>query len=499
MLKHFNSNRLQRNLLCSFQICGSLRTNTTISGNRNYFQPTTQIEPFRIKVVQHIKFRAPEEREIALKKAHYNVFLLKSEDVVIDLLTDSGTGALSDEQWSAIMKGDESYAGSPSFYRFAEVVKKITGMPYFYPTHQGRAAESILFKSWPLKKNQLVLNNAHFDTTRANIEAQGTSALDLSLKDAFDWDNGNIFRGNMDIERLENILRLHEKKIPIVMITVTSNSVGGPVSMENIEASWKIAKKYDKQFIIDACRVAENSWFIKKYEPGYENWTPLEIVKKILSYADVVLFSAKKDGLQNIGGFVAMHDENLSKRCKTNLLLQEGFPTYGGLAGRDLEAVAVGIMEAMEPSYLEYRINSIAEVAQKIKNVGYSCVGNGHAIYINAKPLLPHVPYPALALVNELYLKGGIRGVEIGSVMFGLKPDGEKGFIEEAAPMEFVRLAFPRRMYSSRQYDYVVEVLEHIYKNKDSIQGYKIISDPEPLRHFTAQFEIDELQNIKIF
>jgi len=458
--------------------------------SREAFNAKTIMEPFRVKTVQHIKTTTFAQREAALSKAYYNVFLLDGEDVMIDLLTDSGTGALSDKQWGMMMRGDETYAGSPSFYRFRDAVHKITGMPYILPTHQGRAAERLLFKSWPLDNTHIVPNNSHFDTTRANCEDRGAQALDLVISEAYDTTSKHPFKGNMDLDRLEECLRNNTDNIPMVMATVTNNSGGGqPVSMENLEGISSLAKKYGKPFILDCCRFAENAWFIKTRESGYENWTPIEIAQKMFSLSDGCSMSAKKDGMANMGGFLALRDEELTSRCKVNLILSEGFPTYGGLAGYDLEAVAVGLFEVLEPSYLEYRIRSVEYVAERATDIGYNTIAGGHALYLDAKALLPDVSYPAWALVNELYLVSGIRGVEIGSVMFGLQPDGRGGFTEESAKTELVRLAFPRRMYTQSHMDYLVEALNHVYEHRQNIESYKIISKPVPLRHFTAHFE----------
>ena len=451
----------------------------------------TIIEPFRIKTVQAIRQTTQEERLIKLENAHYNLFCVRSEDVLIDLLTDSGTGALSDRQWSAMMRGDESYAGSPSFFRFRKAVSSITGFTHVIPTHQGRAAENILFSAM-VEPGQTVPSNTHFDTTRANIEAIGTHAVDLVIAEGLQPDRVHPFKGNMDVAALEALIEdLGREKIPLIMLTITNNSGGGqPVSLANIEAVSSVARAHRIPLVIDACRFAENSWFIKEREDGYATYSPAEIARITFSLADGCTMSAKKDGMVNIGGFLCVNDDKIAQHCRRQLIQTEGFPTYGGLAGYDLEAIAIGLEEALEPSYLNYRIRSIAYLGERLSDLGIPIVKppGGHAIYIDAKAMLPHVPqshYPAWALSNQLYIMGGIRSVEIGSVMFGLQPDGT----EKPAPMELVRLAFPRRTYTQSHVDYVIEVLDYVKNNLMAIPGYQITSEPTPLRHFSAELQ----------
>jgi len=456
----------------------------------------TIIEPFRIKMVEELNFTTKEERTKHLKEADYNVFLLKAEHVLIDLLTDSGTSAMSAKQWAAMMIGDESYAGSKSFYRFEEVVQDITGFKHIIPTHQGRAAERILFSSVG-EKGKGIPNNTHFDTTRANIEFTGTVAADLVIEEGKHPEVIHPFKGNIDLEKLEAFIKeTGVENVPIGMITVTNNSGGGqPVSMENIRKTSELLHKYDIPFFIDACRFAENSYFIKMREEGYEDKTIKEIAQEMFSYADGCTMSAKKDAFVNIGGFLAMNDDELAQKCKNLLILTEGFTTYGGLAGRDLDALAVGLTEVLEEPYLEYRYASICYFADKLRDGGVKIVEppGGHAIYINAREFLPHIPldqYPGWALSCALYESAGIRGVEIGSVMFG-KPDPETGK-EEAAPMDLVRLTIPRRVYTQSHVDYLAEAILELYNERDKVKGVKFKYQPPFLRHFTAKFEICE-------
>lgn len=452
----------------------------------------TIIEPFRIHSVQAIALPTPEEREEALLRAGYNLFNLHADEVIIDLLTDSGTGSMSDAQWAAMLVGDESYAGSRSFYRLRDVVCGLTSMPEMIPTHQGRAAERILFAE-AVKEGDVVPNNTHFDTTRANIEYQGAEALDIVIAEGRDPAAEHPFKGNVDIDRLVEVIEnAGADRIPMVMVTVTNNSGGGqPVSMENLKAVREVCDRYELPLFLDACRFAENSWFIKMREPGYADKTPREIAGEMFSLADGATFSAKKDGLANIGGFLAMHDPELAARCRNLLILTEGFPTYGGLAGRDLEAIAQGLEEVLDEEYLRYRIRSTAYLAEKAGEAGVPIVKppGGHAVYLDAKALLPHIPpsqYPAQALAVELYRDGGVRGVEIGSVMFGKpKPDGT----EEPAAMELVRLAIPRRTYTQSHIDYVAEVILSVAQRADAIPGYRITESAPWLRHFSARFE----------
>lgn len=450
----------------------------------------TIIEPFRIKTVEPIRHTTYGDRKRALAVAGNNLFLLRAEDVLIDLLTDSGTGAMSSAQWAGMMRGDESYAGARSFYRFQEVVQRITGYKYVIPTHQGRAAERILFGE-AVGAGQIVPNNTHFDTTRANVENQHAEARDIPIAEGRQPALIAPFKGNIDLIALEAILREAGDRVPLVMITVTNNSGGGqPVSMANIRATSELCRRYNKPFFIDACRFAENSWFIKMREDGYADKTPLVIAQEMFSYADGCTMSAKKDGMSNIGGFLALNDDALAQRCTNLLILTEGYPTYGGLAGYDLEAIAVGLDEALDEDYLHYRTRSVAYLGEKIAAGGVPIMQppGGHAIYIDAKALLPHIPqheYPAWALSLVLYLAGGIRSVEIGSVMFGQQPDGS----ERPAAMELVRLAFPRRVYTQSHVDYLAEVLLYVNSIKTHVRGVKIVAQPSALRHFTAQLE----------
>lgn len=449
----------------------------------------TIIEPFRIRSVEPIRFTTMAERKKLLKNAGYNPFLLKAKDVLIDLLTDSGTGAMSSAQWSGIIASDESYAGSESFYRFESAVQDITGFKHVIPTHQGRAAENIFFTTIA-KKGDIIPNNTHFDTTRAHVEHNEAEALDLVIDEGRDPQTIHPFKGNMNIEKLEKVIREKGREnIPVIMLTTTNNSGGGqPVSMENVKQVSEVAGKHGIPFFIDACRFAENSWFIKTREKEYADKTPIEIAKEMFSYADGCTMSAKKDGMSNIGGFLALNDDNLAKKCRSLTILTEGFPTYGGMAGYDMEAVAIGLYEALDEGYLRYRIRSTAYLGDKLIEAGISIVQptGGHAVYIDAKKMLPHVPalqYPAWSLTNALYLVGGIRAVEIGSVMFGLQPDGS----EKAAEMELVRLAIPRRVYTQSHVDYLAEVVIQTYEQSEKLKGYKITSDPSVLRHFSAE------------
>jgi tryptophanase len=453
----------------------------------------TIIEPFKIKSVEPIRFTTKEERIAILKKAGYNPFMIHADDVIIDLLTDSGTSAMSAKQWAGIMDGDEAYAGSKSFYRFEKQVEKITGMKYIIPTHQGRASEKILF-SIVGGKGKYFPNNTHFDTTRANIEFTGAEAVDLLNETGKHPEIRADFKGNMDVEKLtEFIKKTGKENIPLCMITITNNSGGGqPVSMQNIREVKEVCNKYDIPLFIDACRFAENAYFIKKREKGYGNKPIIEIAKEIFSYADGATMSAKKDGLANIGGFLALNDEDLAMKCRNLLIVTEGFPTYGGLAGRDLEAIAQGLEEVLDESYLQYRIRSVEYLGERLVAAGVPIIEppGGHAIYIDAKRFLPDIPpeqFPGQAIVGSLYVEGGIRSVEIGSVMFG-KYD-EKGRLIPP-PMELVRLAIPRRVYTQSHIDYVLEVIIETFKNRKNLRGYKIVYEAPMLRHFTARFEV---------
>jgi tryptophanase len=450
----------------------------------------TIIEPFRIKTVEPIRQTTRDERERLLKEAGYNLFLLKAEDVLIDLLTDSGTGAMSSGQWAGMMLGDESYAGAKSFYKFETAVRTITGFKHVIPTHQGRAAERILFGSL-LKPDHVVPNNTHFDTTRANVEYRKATALDIPVPAAHDPAHILPFKGNIDLTALEQTIADYPGNVPLAMITITNNSGGGqPVSMANIRAASKICRRHGVLFFLDACRFAENAWFIKTREPGYADKTPLAIAQEMFSYADGCTMSAKKDGMANIGGFLALNDDDLAQKCKNLLILTEGFPTYGGLAGYDLEAIAVGLEEVLHEDYLQYRIRSVAYLGDILtaNDVPIVQPPGGHAIYIDALTMLPHIPqseYPAWALSLVLYMEGGIRSVEIGSVMFGHQPDGS----EHPAAMELVRLAFPRRVYTQSHVDYLAEVILYVNNIRKQIRGVRIAEAPSVLRHFSARME----------
>jgi tryptophanase len=453
--------------------------------------PKTIIEPFRIRSVEPIRFTTMAERTDALKAAGYNPFLLHSTDVLIDLLTDSGTGAMSSRQWAGMMQSDESYAGATSFYRFQAAVQDITGFRHIIPTHQGRAAEHILFANI-VTPGKTVLNNTHFDTTRANVETNGGEAVDLVIPEGRQPRTIHPFKGNMNLEALrEAIRRIGPEHIPCVVMTVTNNSGGGqPVSMANIRGASEIAHEFGLPFFLDACRFAENSWFIKTREAGYADKAPIDIAREMFSYADGCTMSAKKDGMANIGGFLALNDDDLALRCRNLLILTEGFPTYGGLAGYDMEAIAQGLYEALDEGYLRYRIRSIAYLGEKIIAVGVPIVQptGGHAIYIDARAMLPHLPdsqYPAWSLNNALYLAGGVRGVEVGSVMFGRHPDGT----ETPAPLDLVRLAFPRRVYAQSHVDYLAEIIAGVYAQRDRVPGHRIVWQAPVLRHFTARLE----------
>lgn len=450
----------------------------------------TIIEPFRIKSVEPIYFNTPKERTAILKAAHYNAFLIKAKDVLIDLLTDSGTSAMSSNQWAGIMQGDESYAGSTSFFKFEKTIQQITGMPIVIPTHQGRASEKILFSILG-GQGKYFVSNTLFDTTRANIEFSGAVGVDLICEEGKHPSIPAPFKGNMDTVALEKFIE--EKgaaNIPVCIITVTNNSGGGqPVSMKNIREVKAICVKHQIPLFIDACRFAENAYFIKLREEGYAQKPVVEIAKELFSYADGCTMSAKKDAFANIGGFLAMYNESLAQQCRNNLIMTEGFPTYGGLAGRDLEAIAIGLEEVMEEPYLQYRIRSIEYLTNKLIEAGVPVMqpAGGHAVYLDAKAFLPQIPvdqYPGQALVGQLYLQGGIRSVEIGSLMFG-KYDATGKLIPAA--LELVRLAIPRRVYTQSHIDYVAEVIIEVFQNRDQIKGLKIIEEAPLLRHFTAK------------
>lgn len=450
----------------------------------------TIIEPFRIKSVEAIKFTTREQRELRLREAGYNVFLLHAEDVLIDLLTDSGTGAMSSAQWGALMQGDESYAGSRSYFRFRDVVADLTGFKHIIPTHQGRAAERILFHTI-LKAGDIVPNNNHFDTTRANIEVEEAEALDLVIAEGRIPSLVHPFKGNVDLEALDHLLTERGDHVPLVMVTITNNSGGGqPVSLDNLRGVRALCDKFHKPLFLDACRFAENAWFIKTREEGQSHRSPKDIAKEMFSLADGCTMSAKKDGLANIGGFLAMNDDRWAENARNLLILTEGFPTYGGLAGYDLEAIARGLEEVVEEPYLHYRIRSTAYLGEKLLAAGVPIIQppGGHAIYIDARAMLPHIPslqYPGIACVNALYLEGGVRGVEIGTVMFGRHPDGT----ETPAAMDLVRLAIPRRVYTQSHIDLVAETVAAVGQRRDELRGYRMTHAPTVLRHFTAQFE----------
>jgi len=451
----------------------------------------TIIEPFRIHSTQRIRHTTPDEREAALGRAGYNLFGLRGEEVLIDLLTDSGTGAMSSRQWAAMMDGDESYAGSSSFERFRDTVKALTGLAEIIPTHQGRAAEHILF-SVVARKGQVVPNNTHFDTTRANVEFVGAEARDLVIPEGRVPSSEHPFKGNMDLEALETTIRqVGVERIPLVMVTVTNNSGGGqPVSLENLRGVRKICDQYHLPFFLDACRFAENAWFIKLREPGQADRTPREIAREMFSLVDGCTMSAKKDGMANIGGFLAVNDQALARKARNLLILTEGFTTYGGLAGYDMDAIAVGLEEVLDEDYLRYRIRSTAYLAEKAEAAGVPTVRppGGHAVYLDAKALLTHIPasqYPAQALAVELYRVGGVRGVEIGSVMFGTRHDDGT---ETPSAMELVRLAIPRRTYTQSHVDYVGEVIREVAGQRETIRGLRIVEQAPWLRHFTARF-----------
>lgn len=453
----------------------------------------TIIEPFRIKVVEPVRMTTPGERERVLQKVHYNLFLARSEDVLIDLLTDSGTAAMSAAQWAGVMRGDESYAGSRSFYFLESVVRGIFGFRHVIPVHQGRAAERILF-SLVCKQGGVIPSNTHFDTTRANIEYVGGTAVDLPCPESQDTQTPHPFKGNMDTKALERLIdEVGPERIPLVMLTITNNSGGGqPLSMANIRAVSRICRRHGIPLYIDACRFAENAYLIKLREPGYQDKSVPEIVREMFSCADGCTMSAKKDGLANIGGFLCTNDDRLAQQERELLILTEGFPTYGGLAGRDLEAIAIGLQEVLDEHYLQYRLASVRYLGDRIAREGVPIVQppGGHAVYIDAGLMLPHIPpvcYPGQSLVVELYREGGIRTTEIGSVMFG-KVDPDTGR-EIPARKELVRLAMPRRVYTQSHVDYVVEAILNVHARRERLRGYRITWQTPFLRHFSCRFE----------
>ena len=450
----------------------------------------TIIEPFRIKSIEPIRMTTRDEREAKLKAAHYNLFGLKSDDVLIDLLTDSGTGAMSAEQWAAIMRGDESYAGSPSFDRFEAAVQNLMPFKHIIPTHQGRAAEAILFGIMG-GEGRNIPSNTHFDTTRGNIEASGALAFDLVIDEGKDPQSLHPFKGNMDLEKLEGFLIEHGDSVPCVMLTITNNAGGGqPVSLENIRAVGALAKAHGRPFIIDGCRFAENAYFIKQREPGQGDRSITDIVRDCFGDADGMTMSAKKDAFANIGGWLALNDDDLADAARVLLIQTEGFVTYGGLAGGDLDAIAQGLTEIIDDDYLRYRIGTNQYIIDRLDLMGVPVVkpAGGHAVFIDAKAWLPHIDpleYPAQALANRLYEIGGIRGVEIGSLMFGRQPDGS----EKPAAMELVRLAIPRRTYTQSHADYMIEAFEQLAAEKDRLKGLKVVKEPRLMRHFTCQLQ----------
>jgi tryptophanase len=450
----------------------------------------TIIEPFRIHSVEPLRLSTEEERRAAVAAVDFNLFKLPASDVLIDFLTDSGTGAMSRDQWAAIQHGDESYAGSPSWFRFLEAVQELFPFEHVIPTHQGRAAERILFSVLG-GTGKVVPNNTHFDTTRANVEHTGAEALDLPIPEGRDPGALHPFKGNMDTDALEQLLTERAGDVPVVFVTITNNSGGGqPVSLENLRAVRAVCDRHGVPLFLDACRFAENAWFVREREEGYGDRSVAEIVRETASLADGMTMSAKKDPLANIGGWVAMNDGDLAEQCRTLGILTEGFPTYGGLAGRDLEAIAQGLVEAVDHDYLRYRTRSTAYLGDGLLEAGMPLVQpfGGHAIYIDARALLPDIPpleYPGQALAVELYAAGGIRGSEIGTVMFGRSPDGT----EQPAAMDLVRLAIPRRTYTQSHVDYVIEVARNVVERVPQLRGYRILWEPSSLRHFTARFE----------
>jgi len=450
----------------------------------------TIIEPFRIHSVEPIRISTREDRALAIEEAGYNLFNLHADDVLVDLLTDSGTGAMSRDQWAAIQHGDESYAGSPSWYAFLESVHDLFPFRHVIPTHQGRAAEKILF-SVIGGPGKTIPNNTHFDTTRANVEFTGAAAVDLVIEEGRHPEVEHPFKGNMDLGRLDALLaELGPERVPVVFVTITNNSGGGqPVSLANLRGIREVCDRHGVPFFLDACRFAENAWFIKTREPGQEGRSVVEIVREIASLADGMTMSAKKDGLANIGGWLASNDDRLAEQCRNLLILTEGFPTYGGLAGRDLEAIAQGLKEVVDEDYLRYRIRSTAYLGDALAASGVPVVRpiGGHAVYVDARALLPHVPpleYPGQSLAVALYVEGGIRGCEIGTVMFGRHPDGT----ETPAAMDLVRLAIPRRTYTQSHVDYCIEVVRWVAERARDLPGYRIVDEPPALRHFTARF-----------
>ena len=450
----------------------------------------TIIEPFRIKSVEPIRMTTREERERLIREANFNLFTLNSDDVLIDLLTDSGTGAMSAKQWAAVMRGDESYAGSPSFHRFRDAVQNLMPFKHIIPTHQGRAAEAILFSIFG-GAGRVIPSNTHFDTTRGNIEASGARADDLVIAEGTNPSSEHPFKGNMDIARLDTHLAQHGDAVPCVMLTITNNAGGGqPVSLENIRAVAAVAKTHGKPFLIDGCRFAENAWFIKQREPGQQDRSITDIVRDCFAVTDGMTMSAKKDAFGNIGGWLALNDDDLAETARAHLIRTEGFPTYGGLAGRDLDALAQGLVEIIDEDYLRYRIRTNEYIVERLDALGVPVVkpAGGHAVFIDARAWLDHIPpteYPGQALAVALYEIAGVRSCEIGTVMFGRQPDGS----EKPAAMDLVRLAFPRRTYTQSHADYILEAFEELVANKANLKGYRITWEPKLMRHFTCKFE----------
>ncbi len=450
----------------------------------------TIIEPFRIHSVAPLRMTTQAQRCAAVTEAGYNLFSLHSDDVLIDLLTDSGTGAMSRDQWAAIQHGDESYAGSPSWYIFRDAVQDLFPYKHVIPTHQGRAAEKIIFTALG-GPGKLIPSNTHFDTTRANVEYTGAEAVDLVIAEGRDPASLHPFKGNMDIARLDAFLHEHAGRVPAIFLTITNNSGGGqPVSLENLRQTRAVCTRHGLPLFLDACRFAENAWFIREREPGQQERKVADIVREMASLADGMTMSAKKDPMGNIGGWLALNDDTLAEACRNLLILTEGFPTYGGLAGRDLEALAQGLREVVDHDYLRYRIRSTAYLGEALAKSGVPVMQpiGGHAVYLDARALLPQIAplqYPGQALAVALYQAGGVRGCEIGTVMFGRHPDGS----ETPAAMDLVRLAIPRRTYTQSHIDYVIEVCQHVAANAGALRGYRIVHEPRQLRHFTARFE----------
>ncbi len=454
----------------------------------------TKPEPWRVKVVEPIRRIDRTAREERLRRAGYNVFGLAAEDIYIDLLTDSGTSAMSDAQWAGLMRGDESYAGGRNYYHFEETIRSIFGLPHVIPTHQGRVAENLLF-STVLERGQIVPNNTHFDTTRANVEANGGIALDLVIPEGKEPRVRHPFKGNMDLGKLEKCLAENRGRVPLVMLTLTNNAGGGqPVSLQNVRGTSEVCRRFGVPLVIDACRFAENAWFIKQREKSQENRSVADIVREVFSLSDGCTMSAKKDGLANIGGFLALRNETWVERLKNKLILIEGFPTYGGLAGRDLEAIAIGLQEVLREDYLAFRVGQVTSFGEALADAGVPVVEpiGGHAVYVDGRAFAPHLPpehYPAESLTIALYLEGGIRAVEIGGVMFG-KPDPERPGREKLPDLDLVRLAVPRRVYTNTHLEYVAEVTARLRAEPAALRGVRIVKQAPLLRHFTAQFEL---------